>query len=466
MSQMNINEQIDALCNGELTKPEQLELMEVLQEQPELTKEVSDQLRIHQTLAVVMGNDSENLRVIQATLALLESNKTSQQCVAETALKIRNSPNNKLRSKRKTRRVKKAPVHSGGSFRFIMSMAASIAIVAGAVFFFVKNSQTSSQQVIAKLVYADSEVSVQRAGKSIPVSPGMSIIADDVLLTQLSDKAEIKFSDETVVHVAGETQLDFRGQTGTTRTVDLNYGHITAKVTHQKAGHSILFKTPNAKATILGTIFDLRATEEETVLSVSEGVVRLTANSNGKSIDVTENLQATVSKTGDIAESKKDFVLGVNINGDAVTIDGNKWLSEADALSKGMKLLSTVEQITKNDTLVPAVDAATSAMLNSCRWMRESPWDLEQTIANGEYLVYVWVVENAASNYRSFDIEANGAKIATDIGRLEKNHWAKYGPFPASVSNGKLELKFIPRSGDAHLMGIAIFRKSANPFKK
>ena len=150
------------------------------------------------------------------------------------------------------------------------------------------------------------------------------------------------------------------------------------------------------------------------------------------------------------------FVMGINLNGNAVTIEGNAWRSYATALSNGLTVSPTPLTAATALTPSPAADTDTKAMLNSAIYSAGN-WTLSQTLTNGTYDVYFWVMENYQANYRSFNLQLEGATVATGIGSLAKSAWAKYGPYRTLVSDGQLNMGVVKVTGDPHLMGVAIF---------
>ncbi|MBA3699994.1 MAG: DUF4038 domain-containing protein [Planctomycetes bacterium] len=154
------------------------------------------------------------------------------------------------------------------------------------------------------------------------------------------------------------------------------------------------------------------------------------------------------------------FVLGVNLGGAAVTIDGNAWRSDATARSSGMTTTAP-NTATTNVTPSPATDSATRSMLNTAIW--GGTFTVGQTISNGSYDVYLWVIENHQSNYRRFDVQVEGATVASGIGNLAIGSWVKYGPYRANVSDGRLDVNLVRVVGDPHVMGFAVFNAGTTP---
>lgn len=150
------------------------------------------------------------------------------------------------------------------------------------------------------------------------------------------------------------------------------------------------------------------------------------------------------------------FVKGINLNGNAVVIDGNTWISYSSALSNG---LSTTSVSTFNNSInwSPTTDANTNSMLNTVIYKSAGSFSMSQTLDNGTYNVYFWLTENYLDNIRSEDIKIEGNTVATGVGKMLKNTWIKYGPYNVKVSDGNLSIDFIRISGDPQCAGFAIY---------
>ncbi|MFN3649694.1 MAG: carboxypeptidase regulatory-like domain-containing protein [Armatimonadota bacterium] len=157
------------------------------------------------------------------------------------------------------------------------------------------------------------------------------------------------------------------------------------------------------------------------------------------------------------------FLRGVNLYGPAVTIEGNRWLSFADAKVQGLSVSGAgTWSGSYSFPLSPSADADTKTMLQSCVYSG-SRFNVRQVLANGEYDVYLWTIENYQSNYRSLDIRVEGALVASGLGNLPLGSWRKYGPYRASVKDGALDLEVSRTRGDAVLMGFALFGSGSTP---
>ena len=79
-------------------------------------------------------------------------------------------------------------------------------------------------------------------------------------------------------------------------------------------------------------------------------------------------------------------------------------------------------------------------------------------IPNGTYQVFVWAIENLASNSRNLDLKLEGVFAARGIADLPYGTWRKYGPYTTTVANGVLNIDVLRGTkGDPGLAGIAIY---------
>jgi hypothetical protein len=216
-----------------------------------------------------------------------------------------------------------------------------------------------------------------------------------------------------------------------------------------------------AGATVLAS--DTAAPYTHTWSNVAAGKYVLTARAtdNNGAVTTSAPVSITVARGGPV------FYRGINLNGPAVTIEGNSWMSYSSAVASGLTAQNAIGWIDAASFAVsPATDAATQSMLRSMLWRStDTPgegFSLRQTLPNGTYQVYCWVVENHANNYRSFDLRLEGVKAASAIGDLPLGQWRKLGPFTATVSDGALDIDVIRGSkGQPSVSGLAIYSAPA-----
>ena len=155
------------------------------------------------------------------------------------------------------------------------------------------------------------------------------------------------------------------------------------------------------------------------------------------------------------------FVKGINFNGDAVTINGNSWLSEGEAEASGFSIINESRTASSSLTASPAVDTDTNDMLNKGVWAFDE-LEMEQALANGEYQIYIWIMENYQDNHRTINVNLEGVQVANGIGSLSLASWERYGPYTVTVSDGTLNMGFSADT-DPHIMGMEIFQAVTAP---
>lgn len=152
------------------------------------------------------------------------------------------------------------------------------------------------------------------------------------------------------------------------------------------------------------------------------------------------------------------FIKGINLGGEAVTLAGQRWESYSSALASGL----TVPQAQSAQTQIiprPYADPALRTLLNTVVYRPES-LEISQTLPNGSYELYLWLMENYQTNWHSLELQINGQPVAQNLCQLPFSHWRRYGPYPTTVSSGSLSLSLSTGSPqiDAHLMGLSIFQ--------
>ncbi|MBA3684667.1 MAG: hypothetical protein H0W72_05435 [Planctomycetes bacterium] len=151
------------------------------------------------------------------------------------------------------------------------------------------------------------------------------------------------------------------------------------------------------------------------------------------------------------------FLLGIDLNGTGVTIDGNRWRSEQDALGRGFSVVTpTPGRDAKALTVEPACDSDTESMLNTSIYCWTGDLSFSQGLPNGDYAVYLWLMENANDDHRAFDVRIEGAIAERGAGSLAQAAWKRCGPYTTTVADGLLEVALVPVRKEPMLAGIEI----------
>jgi ferric-dicitrate binding protein FerR (iron transport regulator) len=321
-----------------------------------------------------------------------------------------------------------------------------------------------SAVAVVQILEARGEATVLKGAERLPAATGQPLVKGSGILTGPGSAVSFAFVDGTRVELGPDTLVREISDGPPGKRIQVSQGSLAADVARQPSGQPAVFQTPLAEAVVLGTRLRLSITAEATKLEVLEGRVRLLRPADKASVEVKAGLQAVARAAGPLAATRPArFVKGINLNGEAVTIEGERWLSHAAALSSGLSISPAPELTATNVQPRPACDEDTARMLNTAVFKGNSNLTVSQEIPNGLYDVYLWVMENLDPDHRSFDIRIEGKGAARDVGaRARLGDWAKLGPFRAPVADGSLTIELLQGRSDPHLMGIAIF-SAGNP---
>jgi hypothetical protein len=142
------------------------------------------------------------------------------------------------------------------------------------------------------------------------------------------------------------------------------------------------------------------------------------------------------------------FYRGINLNGPAVSIDGQKWDGNdaADFRCNGMGFEN------QSVTLKPPTDSERAQMIRSSRWGREFEVDLLK-VPPGDYQVclYVWEDNDSAT----YSLNLNGRLVLKNFASGAAGAWRRLGPWPTKPIDGVIRIS--ARGGDANLSGLEIW---------
>ena len=143
------------------------------------------------------------------------------------------------------------------------------------------------------------------------------------------------------------------------------------------------------------------------------------------------------------------FYRGVNLNGPAVEIDGNKWEGDnaSDFVCKDRAVNSP------NVLLRPPTNETRAKMIHSFRWNRQARITLTK-VRDGKYAVYVYVWED--NNPETFSISLEGREVVRDYDSGQEGQWRRLGPWITTVTDGTIEIR--SRGGAANFSGIEVWK--------
>ncbi|GAB2778997.1 hypothetical protein HNQ93_001562 [Hymenobacter luteus] len=149
--------------------------------------------------------------------------------------------------------------------------------------------------------------------------------------------------------------------------------------------------------------------------------------------------------------SEAVFVRAINVNGGAITLDGQNW----DAGNASGVQINGIPFANQNVTLNPATDNGRAQMIRSSVYSRNLSANV--AVSNGTYLVYAYVWEDNAA--QTYSISLEGKVVQSNYNSGSTGRWERLGPFAATVTDGNIT--FTTSGGDANLSGLEIWRQGA-----
>jgi ferric-dicitrate binding protein FerR (iron transport regulator) len=195
------------------------------------------------------------------------------------------------------------PRRSRVSWGVWISVAACLAIVAGAVLVNEWRSGRMTEVIVAHVDAASPGVRIQRDGTFVVAVEGVQLFAGDRMAT---GKGGVKFAYEdenTKIEAFEETLLEI-GSVEAGKRLDVVIGRIRAEVAPQPEGKPMVVTTPHAKAEVVGTRFVLAVDTKNTRLEVLQGSVRFTDILSGTSTDVAAGRSATAGEGSQLAAGR------------------------------------------------------------------------------------------------------------------------------------------------------------------
>ncbi len=153
------------------------------------------------------------------------------------------------------------------------------------------------------------------------------------------------------------------------------------------------------------------------------------------------------------------WVMGINLGGEPVSIQGQRWLGHDEALAAGLQLPQAPSARTSISPS-PYAEPGVRQMLNSVVY-RSQTLDISLPLPPGSYAVCLWIMENYRSHWHSLTLTLNGLRHERPLGDLALGAWVREGPLHAEVMDGRLQLSLSTGKTDvdAHLMGLSIYRQ-------
>jgi hypothetical protein len=157
--------------------------------------------------------------------------------------------------------------------------------------------------------------------------------------------------------------------------------------------------------------------------------------------------------TANFTRVENYFYRAINVNGAALSIDGNNWEASASAPNFSMTGAVFANQ---SVPLVPSTDGNRATMIRSSLWYQ--PSITINAVPSGIYQVWVYVWED--NNAVTYNILLEGAVVQSNYNSGGAGTWRKLGPFTAAINDGNINVR--STGTDANFSGVEIWRTGPN----
>lgn len=196
---------------------------------------------------------------------------------------------------------------------------------------------------LGNLSAATAGVTIQRGTITLIAKAGSAVLPGDHVRVADGAQARMEYEDHTVLSFDQRTDAqilaDGSPAVSVGKRVALIWGRVTAEVAKQPVGRPMIFTTPNAQATVIGTVLSLgyTPTSSVTLLEVEEGKVGIAGISD---------VSGAVSRASPVEISSGNFAM---VNGSAEIIAG--------AISKPVEVAAVIPS-----AVIPSADVFSTAV--------------------------------------------------------------------------------------------------------
>jgi len=156
----------------------------------------------------------------------------------------------------------------------------------------------------------------------------------------------------------------------------------------------------------------------------------------GSEVTNTPSLTPTTAPTLTPLPSNLSFYRGVNLAGNAVTVDGNNW----DGKTAANFTTNGTEATASWLTLTPTATGGKADMLRSF----VQHWEHSLVMSNvptGTYNVYLYAIQTwDDTGATPFSVTLEGQTVQSNILINQGGHWSKLGPFQVTITDGTINV--------------------------
>ena len=159
-----------------------------------------------------------------------------------------------------------------------------------------------------------------------------------------------------------------------------------------------------------------------------------------------------------VASPPTTFYRALNLNGAALTIDGNSWQSSIGAANFSFTQAGGGVFAAQNVPLIPTTDANRATMIRSSIWGNAVNINLT-SVPNGTYDVYIYVWEDNFT--QTYSVSVEGSVVVPEYNSGTGGTWSKLGPFRTVITDGAVNVS--ANGGHACVSGIELWTAGPPP---
>jgi hypothetical protein len=284
------------------------------------------------------------------------------------------------------------------------------------------------------------DAGLMRAGGPTAARPG-DIVAAGMGVQTVNDGQLLLATATMTIELRGDTVVTGISSSGSGAALEaaLASGLVSVDAT-RGGGRSLTVTTGQARVEVGASICDITATAERTLVDVSRGSVSVARADGQKPVALTAGQHASVATGSDPAiELGSRFVRGINFGGEAVTVDGHRWLGHRQALQAGMELAGGTQLAKARSITAPGLDYDLKSLLD-CGLTASGPIRVFQSAPNGDYDVLLWISDDRGIRIEDLTVNIFNRAVAAGSSASGAASWRRLGPYRATVKNHRLEI--------------------------
>ena len=153
------------------------------------------------------------------------------------------------------------------------------------------------------------------------------------------------------------------------------------------------------------------------------------------------------SSTQAADDAPAKFFRGLNLNGPAITIDGNPWEGQE---SQNYTCIDKAFE-TQTVKLVPSTDPERATMIRSSRWGGNRV--VLSNVPQGQYTIFLYVWED--NKPETYNVFVNDQEVLKNYNTRREGYWEKLGPWVTESKNDQIVIT--TSGGTANFSGIEIW---------